>query len=142
MPHSRPEDLPNAGGGRWPATMDHFRSVHWGDLEVGLTTVPQASDVTELYRAGGFPGKVCICPHYGYIFEGSIRAVYPDTDIPDETAVAGEAYFFPAGHILIYPEPTRALELNPASALQWCMDLTQTAMDRLRGTALERRVPQ
>jgi hypothetical protein len=39
-------------------------------------------------------------------------------------------YFFPAGHILIYPEPTKALELNPAFALQQCMDAMQRAGER------------
>jgi ABC-type cobalamin transport system ATPase subunit len=39
-------------------------------------------------------------------------------------------YFFPAGHVLIYPEPTRALELNPAFALQQCMDAMVRAGQR------------
>ena len=46
----------------------------------------------------------------------------PGTDWPDEVASAGEAYFFPAGHVLIYEEETEALELNPAAALQTLMD--------------------
>ncbi|OBC01715.1 hypothetical protein [Mycobacterium sp. 852002-40037_SCH5390672] len=78
---------------------------------------------------GGFAGKVCQCPHYGYVFEGSIRADLPDTNEPAEVAVAGEAYFFPAGHML-YPELAKALELNPAYALQRCRDLTQRALER------------
>ncbi|MEB4209574.1 hypothetical protein OQ789_10935 [Mycobacterium sp. 94-17] len=133
MPHMKPQDLPNAGGGRWPMTKDRFRSIQWGDMEVGYTVCYEPADATPLYQLGGFPGKVCQCPHYGYIFEGSIRAVYPDSDEPDEVAVAGEAYFFPAGHVLIYPEPTKALELNPAHALQRCMDLTQSALEKLLG---------
>ncbi|WP_405183291.1 hypothetical protein [Nocardia sp. NBC_01377] len=94
-------------------------------MEVGFTTVEAPLDCTELYRVGGMPGGVCTCPHYGYIFTGSIRAVYPNTGIPDETATAGEAYFFPAGHVLIYDEPTTALELNPAAALKTCMDVME-----------------
>jgi hypothetical protein len=39
-------------------------------------------------------------------------------------------YFFPAGHVLIYPEPTTALELNPAFALQQCMDAIMRAGER------------
>ena len=112
MPHAKPGELPSGGGGRWPAAGDNFRSVQWGDMEVGYTTTGPL-DCTELYQAGGLPGGVCCCPHYGYIFAGSIRATYPNTDQPDEVATAGEVYFFPAGHVLIYPEPTTALELNP-----------------------------
>ena len=130
MPHARPEDLPSGGGGRWPLAGDGFRSVQWGDMEVGLTTTgPQ--DCTELYKLGGMPGGVCICPHYGFIISGQIRATYPNTDHPDEIAGPGEVYFFPAGHVLIYPERTAAIEFNPAFALQQCMDAMQAAGERL-----------
>lgn len=122
MPHSRLEDLPAGGGGRWPFAGEMFRTVQWGDMEVGLTTVHEPLDCTESYKIGGMPGGVCPCPHYGYIFEGTIRSVYPGSDLPDEVATAGEAYFFPAGHVLIYEEATKALELNPAFALGQCMD--------------------
>ncbi|MCK9897963.1 hypothetical protein [Frankia sp. AgB32] len=131
MPHARPEDLSPGGNGRWPFAGEAFRTEKWGDMEVGLTTVDAPMDVTESYRIGGMPGNVCPCPHYGYIFSGTIRAVYPDSDIPDEVATAGEAYFFPAGHVLVYEEPTKALELNPAYALTQCMDAMARAAERL-----------
>nr|MDT0665112.1 hypothetical protein [Micromonospora sp. DSM 115978] len=51
-----------------------------------------------------------------------LRCVYPGTDWPDEVAEAGDVYYFPAGHSLIYDEPTEALELNPAAALQQLMN--------------------
>jgi hypothetical protein len=127
MPHAKLENLPAGGGGRWPSAGAGFRSVQWGDLEVGFTTVEAPLDCTELYRLGGMPGGVCPCPHYGYVFAGSIRATYPDTEMPDETASAGEAYFFPAGHILIYEEATTAFEVNPAFALHQCMEAIERA---------------
>jgi hypothetical protein len=65
---------------------------------------------------------VCPVPHYGYVFEGRIRCRFPGSDWPDEVASTGEAYFFPAGHVLSYEEETEALELNPAAALQTLMD--------------------
>lgn len=129
MPHARLEELPAAGGGRWPLSGEAFRSVRWGDMEVGLTTVDAPLDCTELYRVGGLPGGVCPCPHYGYVFSGALRATYPGTPDPDETAVAGEVYFFPAGHVLIYEEATRALEINPAYALEQCMRAMQRAAE-------------
>lgn len=119
MPHARPQDLPPAGGGRWPAVGNGFRSTQWGDLEVGFT-VTGIGDHTALYV--GLPGGVCPVPHYGYMLAGRIRCSFPGTDWPDEVAEAGEAYFFPAGHVLIYEQETEALEFNPASALQTLMD--------------------
>lgn len=97
MPHAKPDELPSGGGGRWPAAGDNFRSVQWGDMEVGYTTAGPL-DCTQLYRLGGLPGEV---------------------------------YFFPAGHVLIYPGPTRALELNPAFALQQCMDAMAKAGQKM-----------
>ncbi len=122
MPHARPEDLPEGGGGRWPFAGHRFRSEQWGDLDVGFTTVEEPLDCTESYRIGGMAGGVCPCPHYGYVLTGSIRARYPDTDQPEELATAGEVYFFPAGHVLIYDEPATVIEFNPAFALKQCMD--------------------
>jgi hypothetical protein len=119
MPVSKPNELPAGGGGRWPLCGRGFRSVHWGDMEVGLTSCAPG-DHTAAYQ--GLPGGVCQCPHYGYVFTGRIRCVYPGTGWPDEIAESGEAYFFPAGHALIYEADTEALELNPAAALQTVMD--------------------
>jgi hypothetical protein len=117
MPVSKPSELPPNGGGRWPHAA--FQSVQWGDLEVGYTVV-EPIDCSPGYQ--GLPGGLCPCPHYGYVFEGRLRAVYPGSDWPDEVASAGDAYFFPAGHTLIYEEPSRILELNPAAALQTVME--------------------
>ncbi|MEY4159584.1 MAG: hypothetical protein RLZZ136_205 [Pseudomonadota bacterium] len=141
MPHCKPEDLPNAGD-RWPAIgRDGFRSVQWGDMEVGFTTVHQPLDCTEQYKFGGLPGGVCPCPHYGFIFEGRMRARYPGSDWPDEVIEAGEAYFIPSGHVLIYEEPSKVLELNPAHALQMCMDAMQRALEKMAAVPNEGEPP-
>lgn len=117
MPVSKPSDLPVGGGGRWPVT--GFRSAQWGDMEIGYT-VTEPIDCTKGYL--GLPGGVCQCPHYGYMIRGKLRCVYPGTDWPDEVAETGDAYFFPAGHVLIYEESSEVVELNPAAALQQLMD--------------------
>jgi hypothetical protein len=117
VPVSRPEELPENGGGRWPHT--GFRGQRWGDLFVGFTRAPVV-DCAPLYA--GLPGAVCCCPHYGYVLEGVMRCVYPGTDTPDEVARAGELYYFPAGHTIAYDEPSVVIEWNPASALELLMD--------------------
>ena len=96
MPHAKLEDLPN-GNLRWPAIGETgFRSTQWGDMEVGYTTVHAPLDCTEQYKFGGLPGGVCPCPHYGFLFEGRMRAKYPGSDWPDEVVEAGEAFFIPS----------------------------------------------
>ena len=130
MPVSRLEDLPSASSRGWPTAGDGFKAAHWGDMEVCLTTVEAPLDCTELYTFGGLPGGVCPCPHYFYVFEGRVRSTWPGTDWEDEVASAGEVCFFPAGHVLIYEEPSRVLELNPAAALKDCMDAMGRAAER------------
>jgi hypothetical protein len=88
-------------------------------MEVGYT-VTDPMDCAPVYV--GLPGGVCQCPHYGYVFTGRLRCVYPDTDWPDEVAEAGDAYHFRAGHVLVYEERSEVLEINPAAALQQLMD--------------------
>lgn len=136
MPVSKPADLPKGGDGRWPLCGHGFSSVRWGDLEVGYT-VAEPVDVTAMYE--GLPGGVCPCPHYGYVFEGRLRCVYPGSDWPDEAAEAGDVYFFPAGHILVYEETSKVLELNPAAALNVVMDhielKAKAALDALEADA-------
>jgi hypothetical protein len=125
MPVSKPRDLPENGGGRWPHT--GFRSTQWGDMEVGYTIAP-AVDCTPGYL--GLPGNVCQCPHYGYVFKGRLRAIYPATNWPDDVAETGDAYFFPAGHTLVYEEDSECLEFNPAAALQTLMNHFETWLGR------------
>lgn len=139
MPHSRLDDLPNANT-RWPNIgSTGYKTVQWGDMEVGLTTLDGPLDCTNNYVDGGLPGGVCPCPHYGYIFKGRMRAVYPGTDWPDEVIEEGEAYFIPAGHVLKYEheDGCRILELNPHHALQMCMDAMNVASGKRRGLPVE-----
>ncbi|MFW0787055.1 hypothetical protein AAFP35_21370 [Gordonia sp. CPCC 206044] len=106
-------------------------------MEVGYTVTAGARDCTELYRRSGLPGGVCMCPHYGYVLSGSITAVYPNTDWPDELVEAGEVYFFPAGHILKYDRKTEHLEFNPAFALQQLMDAIQSTVDKASASVFD-----
>ena len=126
VPHSTLEELPSAASRGWPSA-DGFRAAHWGDMEVCLTSVPGPLDCSELYKLGRCPGGVCPCPHFFYVFEGRVRCVWPDSDIPDEVVSAGEVCYFPAGHVLVYEEASRVLEFNPAAALRDCMDAMERA---------------
>jgi len=103
VPVRKPADLSKGGGGRWPHTGEGLRSERWGDLEVGYTNAGPL-DCTPVYA--GLPGGVCSCPPHGYVFSGRVRCVVPGTDRSEEVAEAGDAYYFPAGHVLIYDDPS------------------------------------
>jgi hypothetical protein len=114
--HKRPEEIdPN---GRWDAIPD-WRAEDWGEFTVAFTDTGPA-DFSYVYQT--LPGGLCPCPHYMYLFEGRMRATYPESDKPDEVVEAGEVCFITAGHILIYEEPTKALEFNPKVELGVLMD--------------------
>lgn len=130
MPHSKLDDLPN-GGDRWRAIgREGFKTIQWGDMEVGLTSAHGHLDCSDAYQFRDPPGGVCPCPHYGYISEGRLRAKYPGSNRPDEVIGAGEACSIPSGHVLIYEEPSRILQLNPAHVLKMCMDTMQEALTK------------
>jgi hypothetical protein len=77
------------------------------------------------------PGGLCNCPHYGYVFAGTVRCVYPESELDDEVAGPGEVYFFRPGHYLVYEEDqSEVLELNPADALQFLMDHIERSISR------------
>jgi hypothetical protein len=59
----------------------------------------------------GLPGDRCSCPHWGYVFAGSITFRYADRE---ETFVAGDAFYAPAGHLTTIAAGTEFLELSPA----------------------------
>lgn len=59
------------------------------------------------------------------MFKGRLRCHYPTSVWDDEVASAGDAYYFRAGHVLIYEEPSEILELNPASPLNDLMDFLE-----------------
>ena len=127
MPHCKPEDLPSTLE-RWPTSKESYQAAAWGDMEVSYALVPQPLDCTSFLEGSGH--KTCICPHYGYILEGKIRATYPGTDLPDEVASAGDAYYFPAGHVLIYEARTRSLDFSPGDAFRQVMDMAERRSQR------------
>jgi len=107
----------------------NYLSVVWGGMQIGYTSVSERRDCTPLYA--DLPGGVCICRHWGYVFEGAITARYPNGEYEDETARAGEVYYFPAGHVLIYEEPTKALEFNTPEELEELMTAIYKKMREL-----------
>jgi len=123
--HQRLEELPLHD----PESPGEYRSVVWGGMQIGLATVPVAIDCSVLYE--DLPGAVCPCPHWGYVLEGAVTARYPGGEHADETARAGEVYYFPAGHVLAYEEPTKCLEMNPPEELETVMKAVYRKMREL-----------
>jgi hypothetical protein len=84
------------------------RGVEWGDQLVRHIDLPPGTDFTPLLQ--GLPGDRCDCPHWGYVFTGSIRLRYADGT--DEVTKAGEAYYWPGGHTAWTDEGVTFLEFS------------------------------
>lgn len=108
-----------------------YESETSGDLEVALTAFDKSVDCIAVYQAGGRARGGCPCLHYRYFFKDAIRAVYPDPDVPDEVIRAGEAYFIPAGRVLISEGLTKTLEFHPAYAFKQCQDGLERGIAKL-----------
>jgi len=73
----------------------------------------------------GLPDDRCPCPHWGYLFSGTIVVRYADHE---ETITAGQAYYMAPGHS---PEATEAIELlqfSPAAAYRVVDEVMQRNM--------------
>jgi len=90
------------------------RGVQWGDQLMRHIALPPGVDFTPLFV--GLPGGMCQCPHWGVVLEGSINLRFADGT--EETARAGDAYYWPAGHTGWTDEGVTFVELSPADEIR------------------------
>lgn len=81
----------------------------FGDFVVSYHEFKKGTDFTEVLK--GLPGDMCPSPHYGYIFEGAFRFIYPDGT--EEVYKTGDVFYAPAPHNAIVDEDTRLLDFSP-----------------------------
>jgi len=89
------------------------RGVEWGDQLVRHLDLPAGTDFRPLFQ--GLPHDRCDCPHWGMVLEGSITLRYADGT--EETTRAGEAYYWPGGHVGWTDEGVVFFEVSPAAEL-------------------------
>ena len=98
---------------------DYGPVAEWGEevegYRVSFVTykVPDL-DNTPLLK--GLPDDQCQCPHWGYVLKGSWTLRYGSEK--QETYEAGDAFYFPPGHIPIGNAPgTEVVMFSPAGEL-------------------------
>jgi hypothetical protein len=89
------------------------RGTTWGDVVARHLSLPAGTDFTPLLA--GLPDDRCACPHYGVILEGSITIRYADGT--EETNLAGDLYYWPAGHTGWTDEGVVFIEFSPAAEI-------------------------
>ncbi len=107
--HTRKEDLPIAlesGGIRAQAASE-------GGMTLQFMQFPGGVDMTEPLK--GLPGDMCPVAHWGYVLEGAVRTRYADGR--EERTSAGEVYYWPSGHSVLFDEDTKFVEFSPAEEM-------------------------
>ncbi|WP_166267223.1 cupin domain-containing protein [Marinobacter caseinilyticus] len=67
------------------------------------------TDISELLH--GLKGDNCQCPHWGYVVNGAISALY--TDGAEETSKAGDLFYWPPGCSVRAEEVTDIVMFSP-----------------------------
>lgn len=89
-----------------------------GGMYVGFVEVPAGTDFTPLFA--GLPHDMCSSPHWGYIFEGSIRLKYADGK--EETVNKGEVFYWPAPHTAVVEKDVKFIDFSPEPQLRTVLD--------------------
>jgi hypothetical protein len=63
----------------------------------------------------GLPGDRCPCPHWGYLFTGTITVSYADHE---ETYKAGDAFFMSPGHVPAAEAGSEFVQFSPKEQLR------------------------
>ena len=85
------------------------RSGEVDGYAIGFTKFSADIDGAPLLK--GLPGDMCIAPHWGYVISGSVTFSSPGGN---ETFVAGDAFYVPAGHTPAVTAGTEFLLFTPA----------------------------
>ena len=88
------------------------RSAELDGYAVNFVTIKQTHDLAPMLAA--LPGGNCSCPHWGYVFKGSLTVRYADHE---ETFQAGDAFYMPPGHAPAAEAGTELLQVSPADKL-------------------------
>ncbi|MEU9108236.1 hypothetical protein AB0D54_28685 [Streptomyces xanthophaeus] len=88
-----------------------------GDMTVAFVRLPQGADMGPAVK--GLPGDMCQCPHWGYLFKGRLKMRTPHGD---EVYEAGEAFYWPAGHVPEALEDCEYVDFSPTGPFAEVID--------------------
>ncbi|MGW6862642.1 hypothetical protein [Streptomyces xanthophaeus] len=88
-----------------------------GDMTVAFVRLPEGADMGPAVK--GLPGDMCQCPHWGYLFKGRLKMRTPHGD---EVYEAGEAFYWPAGHVPEALEDCEYVDFSPTGPFTEVID--------------------
>jgi len=117
--------MPSASKMSTPVTVDleqiQGRYARLGDYTVAFETFKQDVDPAPLFA--GLPGNRCQREHWGVVTEGQLTFRWADRE---ETYVAGDAYYAPAGHVPLVTAGASVVEFSPSVDLDKTMAVIQS----------------
>jgi len=111
-----------------PGTIMRTQS-NFGGMTIAFSEMPMGTDFTPLLE--GLKNNSCHCPHWGYIFEGSIRLIYDDGT--EEVTRAGDVFYWQPGHTAIVEEDLKLMDFSPDKEMGEVMDHINKKMEELGG---------
>jgi hypothetical protein len=100
------------------------------DLEgytVNFVTIRQESDLAPMLK--GLPDDRCQCPHWGYVFSGTLTFTFAGAE---ETYHAGDAFYAPPGHTPKAAAGTEFLQFSPSEELEVSVSAIRANMQALQ----------
>ncbi|MBR9997339.1 MAG: cupin domain-containing protein [Cyclobacteriaceae bacterium] len=101
----------------------------FGGMTVAYTKLPAGTDFTPLLE--GLKNDSCHCPHWGYIFEGSMKLKYDDGT--EEIASAGEVFYWKPGHTAIVEKDVILMDFSPDKEMGEVMGHIMKKMEAMSG---------
>ena len=83
------------------------------DLAAEYFSLGAGTDIAPLLH--GLDGDACQVPHWGYVIAGTIVVTYSDGD-GTERCVAGDCFYWPAGHSVRVEEDAEVVLFSPHDA--------------------------
>ena len=81
----------------------------YGKMGAEYFSFGAGTDITELLA--GLDQDCCQCPHWGYVVDGAITAVYSNGE--EETSRTGDLFYWPPGHTVRAEEDTDIVMFSP-----------------------------
>ena len=94
----------------FPVAVD--RSSDLDGYTVNFVSILEAHDLAPMLKV--LPGEHCSCPHWGYVFKGSLTVTYGDRT---EVIEAGDAFYMTPGHTPAAEAGTEFVMFSPADEL-------------------------
>ena len=114
-------------GGDYGPVVD--RSEDLGGYTVNFLTFREDIDHAPLLR--GLPDDRCQCPHWGYVFKGTLTFRFGDRE---EVFGAGDAFYAPPGHVPVRNEPgCEYLQISPTDELRRTSEVIMRNMQAMQG---------